>query len=401
MNSDSTPADAEPVLMITRSWGRDGGVGAHVQSAAAALAESGIDVHVLVARVDTDERFPGVTVCHRPQLMQRRSAPRERLGDYLDLVPHAIHFHQLEDPAFVSYLRRMAPVLISAHGYPGCTSGVYFFEPGNECTRAHGPGCVPNLLARGCAHTRYPRTLPRKYLQVSRGLASFRRADLAISYSAAVDRHLAANGLQRRTVIPFFPTVPVSGAPVAVSERRVLFAGRVDHTKGVDVLIEAISRIDAELVICGEGRHLAAMQRLAEQLGVAQRVRFAGWLSSEQLAQEIAATTLVAMPSLWPEPFGLVGLEALAAGRPVVASATGGIVDWLHEGVTGLGVAPGDASALARGLAALLDDPAQCRAMGRAGRELVAERFTKRRHVEGLRDAYRAARERWEREPRG
>jgi glycosyltransferase involved in cell wall biosynthesis len=401
MNSDSTPAGADSVLMITRSWGRDGGVGAHVQAAAAALAESGVEVHVLVARVDTDERFPGVTVCHRPQLMQRRSSPRERLGDYLDSEPLAIHFHQLEDPAFVSQLRRAGPVLISAHGYPGCTSGVYFFEPGHECTRAHGPGCVPNLIARGCAHTRYPRTLPRKYLQVSRGLASFRRADMAISYSTAVDRHLAANGLRRRAVIPFFPTVPVSPEGGAEHERRVLVAGRVDHTKGVGVLIEAIARLDAELVVCGDGRQEPAMRRLAEQLGVSGRVRFAGWLAPEQLAREITASAVVAMPSLWPEPFGLVGLEAMAAGRPVVASATGGIVDWLQEGVTGLGVPPGDAPALARALGALLDDPGRRRAMGEAGRELVAERFTKQRHVEGLRAAYRTARERWEREPRG
>jgi len=353
-------------------------------------------VHVLAARIDGEERFPGVTVCRLPRIGDRRASPQERLGAYVGARALAVHFHQLEDPGFVDHVRRSAPVLISAHGYPGCTSGVYFFEPGHECTRAHGPGCVPNLLARGCAHTRYPRTLPRKYLNVSRGLASFRRADRAISYSSAVDRHLAANGLQRRAVIPFFPTVPPSGPAAPAHERRVLVAGRVDHTKGMEVLIEAISRLDAELVVCGEGRHEAAMRRLAERLGVAERVRFAGWLAPERLAQEIAAAAIVAMPSLWPEPFGLVGLEAMAAARPVVASATGGILDWLQDGVTGLAVAPGDVQALAGALGELLADPARRRAMGEAGRALVATRFTRQRHVDGLLEAYATARGHWQ-----
>ncbi len=396
MNASHTSLESPAVMMITRSWGRDGGVGAHVQAAAAALAESGVEVHVLAGRLDSGESFPGVTVCHLPRLHERGAPLRERLGPYASARPGAIHFHQLEDPGFVSYLRRAAPVLISAHGYPGCTSGVYFFEPGHECSRAHGPGCIPNLIARGCAHTRYPRTLPRKYLMVSRGLASFRRADLAISYSAAVDRHLAANGLQRRSVIPFFPTMEPGDPGAAVHERRVLVAGRVDHTKGVGVLIEAISGLDAELVVCGDGRQEAALRQLAERLGVAGRVRFAGWLPPHQLAQEIAASAVVAMPSLWPEPFGLVGLEAMAAARPVVASATGGILDWLEDGVTGIGVPPGDPAALAAALGGLLDDPGRRRAMGEAGRELVARRFTKQRHVEGLLAAYAAAREHWQ-----
>ena len=53
--------------------------------------------------------------------------------------------------------------MISAHGYTACTSDVYYFQPGTECTRAHGPGCIPNLAFKGCAHTRDPRPLPDAY----------------------------------------------------------------------------------------------------------------------------------------------------------------------------------------------------------------------------------------------
>ena len=126
-----------------------------------------------------------------------------------------------------------------------------------------------------------------------------------------------------------------------------------------------------------------------------QRVAFAGWLSPEQLAHELAEASVVAIPSLWPEPFGLVGVEAFAAGRPVVASATGGIEDWLDHGRNGLCVPPGDVEALASALTELLADPARQQAMGEAGRISVSERFTEQRHVTALLEAYETAKQRW------
>jgi glycosyltransferase involved in cell wall biosynthesis len=381
--------------MVTTLWGRNGGVATHVQASASALARHGLDVHVLTARVSSNETFPGVTLHHRPELFDTGASAQDRFGEYLLAKPYVTHFHELEDARVVEAMRRNAPVVISAHGYPGCTSGVYFFAPGHECTRSHGPGCVPNLVARGCAHTRYPRTLPRKYLQVTRGLAAMRRADLAISYSSAVDRHLAANHLPRRAIVPCFPTMAPKSASEHAASRRILFAGRVEHTKGVDVLIHAACDVDGEFVICGEGRELETLRRLAQRLGVQDRVRFTGWLGGDELAGELADAAVVVMPSLWPEPFGLVGIEALASGRPVVASATGGIVDWLEDGVCGLLVAPGDARDLARALSEILADPERQRAMGNAGKKLVAERFSPERHVEALLNAYEAARSAW------
>lgn len=384
----------ESVLLVTPLWGRAGGVATHVKASATALAGRGIDVQVLTARVHSSEDVPGVTLHHQPQLLDRRIPLQARLGECMSARPAVIHIHQLDDLEMVKLMRESAPVAMSAHGYPGCTSGVHYFAPGHECTRAHGPGCIPNLIARGCAHTRYPKTLPLKYVNVTRGLAAFRQADLAVSYSSAVDRHLAANGLTRRAVVPCFPTMPVPAVPRAPARRRVVFAARLEHTKGLPVLIHAAREVDGEFVICGDGRQLEGMRRLAQHLGVADRVRFTGWLDPEDLAAELAGASVVVVPSLWPEPFGLVGIEALALGRPVIASATGGILDWLEDDV-GVGVTPGDAHELARALRELLSDPDRQRAMGTAGRRLVAERFSQERHLEALLDAYGAARSTW------
>lgn len=383
-------------LLITPRWTRDGGVGAHVQASAGALAAAGVRVGVLVARVEPDaDTASPVTVFACPELFDKTLAPERRLGEAAAFPAEVIHLHQVDDPRLVRDLRKRAPVLLSAHAYTACTAGVHYFRPGQECDRAHGPGCWTNLLARGCAHTRRPHVLPAAYGRARDGLTALREADLAVCYSSAVERHLLVNSVTRQALVPLFATVASHSDCPRSAHRRVLFAGRVVAPKGIAVLIQAMRELDGELVVCGTGWRLEAARRLSERLDLQERVRFAGWASPKQLAREIADAAVVALPSLWPEPFGLIGIEALAAGRPVVASAGGGVGDWLHDGVNGLAVPAGDAPALARALRLLLDDPGTRERMGRAGRSTVAARFTARHHVEGLAQAYARARANW------
>ncbi len=384
------------VLLVTPRWTRDGGVGAHVVASAAALARHGVEVHVLAARLELAEQIAGVTLHRSPELFNAHASPAARMGDARSLAPSVIHSHQFEDPEVLSSMQAFSPVVISVHGYSACASGVHYFRPGHECARAHGLGCIPNLLLRGCAHTRNPASLPASYARAGRSLQALRRADLVISYSSVVDGHLSAGGIAPRARVPLFPTVAPRPATPHAERRRVLFAGRVIAPKGVDVLIRAARSVQAEFVVCGDGRQIDAMRRLARRLGVAGRVRFAGWLSAEELAVELAEASVLVMPSRWPEPAGLVGIEAQAAGRPVVASATGGVGDWLTDGVNGLCVSPGDARELARALEELLGDPPRQAAMGAAGRQIVSARYTPERHVQALLDAYARARARWE-----
>jgi glycosyltransferase involved in cell wall biosynthesis len=386
------------VLLVTPVWARDGGVATHVAASAAALARAGLDVHVLVAREDPTAAPPdGVTVHASRALFRSELAPEQRIADALVSDHSIVHAHQFDDPDVLGYLRRGAPLVSSVHGFSACTSGVHYFRPGEECQRAHGPGCIPNLLLRNCAHTRDPRWLPDGYRRATTALATLRASDLAISYSTTIDRHLAINGVQRRAIVPLFSTIPVVPGMGHQRRRRVVFAGRLVRAKGVDVLIRAAREVEGEFVLCGDGRDRESMRKLAARLGVSERVRFAGWLAPEGLAHEIAEASVVAIPSRWPEPFGLVGIEAHAAGRPVVASATGGVGDWLSDGLNGLCVRAGDAHALAQALSELLADPDRQTAMGIAGQRSVAERFTERHHVAALLQAYDDARTTWER----
>jgi glycosyltransferase involved in cell wall biosynthesis len=160
--------------------------------------------------------------------------------------------------------------------------------------------------------------------------------------------------------------------------------------------VQAAREVDAEFLICGDGWQLPAIRRLVRRERIEQRVSFKGWLDPDGLAQEFADASLVVVPSLWPEPFGIVGIEAFAAGRPAVASDAGGIGDWLEHGVSGLLVAPGDARALAAALGELLEDPQRQQAMGAAGKAAVAARFSAEHHLTAVTEAYAAARARWQ-----
>jgi glycosyltransferase involved in cell wall biosynthesis len=382
--------------MITPRWTRDGGVATLAMASAAALTRRGVAVHVLAARAESEEPVPGVAVHLSPELLNRRIEPSARLQDGLAIEPAIIHLHQFEDSAAFAVLRRRAPVAVSVHGYSACTAGVHYFAPGQECTRAHGAGCIPNLLLRGCAHTRDPRGLPAAYRRASSSVQTLTQADLAISHSSVVDRHLATNGVTRRAVIPPFSTLEPASGSGHETRRRVVFAGRVVASKGVDVLIRAARSVDAEFVICGDGWQLESMRRLARRLGVGDRVRFTGWLEEAALAQQLADASVVVVPSLWPEPFGLVGIEAFSAGRPVIASDTGGVRDWLEDGVSGVCVPPGDERALARALEGMLASPERQRTMGAAGKRVAEARFTAELHVSALLSAYADARANWE-----
>lgn len=386
-----TPAGPRSVLLVTRRWTRDGGVSTHVQASAEILARHGIDVRVLCARVESDESIPGVTIYRSPELFDGDVPVAARIGEGLAFAPEIVHFHQVDLPELVQAARQRAATIVSAHVYTACSAGVYYFRPGHECTRGHGPGCIPNLALRGCAHLRDPRPLPARYRRAGRQLEALMSADLVVSYSSAVDRHLAANRLERRRMVPYTTTIAAQEGSGHETRRRVVYAGRVVREKGVDVLIRAAREIEAEFVICGDGMGLEAMRKLARRCHVERRVEFKGWLAPDELSREVANASVVAIPSLWPEPFGMVGIEALAAGRPVVASATGGIEDWLEDGVSGLCVKPGDVHALAQALNELLSDPERQHAMGMAGRRTVSERFSAGRHLDAILEAYQTA----------
>lgn len=161
----------------------------------------------------------------------------------------------------------------------------------------------------------------------------------------------------------------------------VLFVGRLVPYKGLDVLIRAMSHVEARLVLVGDGPLRRTLETLAREVGVASKVLFAGEVSDEDLVAWYHACDVFTLPSVTrAEAFGMVQVEAMACGKPVVSTDLPTGVPWVNRtGETGLVVPPGDVRALAAALARLAADPALRARLGEGGRRRVEQEFTAER----------------------
>jgi phosphatidylinositol alpha-1,6-mannosyltransferase len=198
-------------------------------------------------------------------------------------------------------------------------------------------------------------------------------------------------------------TIPMGVDPPAAADRTrvaeirhdrrrgqgpfLLFVGRLIIEKGIDDLLAAVSILapvlpDVTLGIVGAGQDRAELETLAEQYAIEDRVFFTGWLERDEVQAYMAAADALIGPSKraetgWREGLGLVFLEALAAGTPVIASASGGIPDIVRDGDTGLLVAEAAPDQIADAVRRLREDPRLVDRLVAAGQALVAERYTR------------------------
>jgi glycosyltransferase involved in cell wall biosynthesis len=179
----------------------------------------------------------------------------------------------------------------------------------------------------------------------------------------------------------------------------ILFVGNLEPRKQVDVLLRATARLkenlpELQLLVVGSGEsagvqdQTARLLRLTHELGLEPTVRFMGRLSETALLDAYAAADVFALPSS-SEAQGIVALEAMACGLTVVASAVGGLLGTIEDGVTGFLVPIGDVEALAQKLREVLASPDLRRSVGIAARRAVEQQFTWAQAAESTLDVYR------------
>ena len=268
-----------------------------------------------------------------------------------------------------------------------CPASISWFRNSREsCALPVGPWCVWNAYTKHC-NARHPVNNLRNVASVVKTRRQTRTIQGVIVASEYMRQRFISGGVDEALlhVVPYHVRIPDLAplSPVA-SNKRVLYFGRVNEMKGVDVLIDAVALLppDVTLHVAGEGAMIPALKEQAQKLGLGpERITFDGYLpDAEAVARAFADSIVVAVPSLWPEPFGIVGLEALARGKPVIASNVGGIPEWLADGEYGYLVPPNDPAALARRIADMVESPAKAAEMGMSGREYVRETFTWENH---------------------
>lgn len=354
-----------------------GGQNVHVGELSAALARLGHDVTVYTRRTDPTsadriEHDRGYTIVHVPA-----GPARSVLKD--ELYPHMGEFSQ----RLAETWQIDPPDLAHAHFW---MSGLASVLAG----RIADVPVVQTYHALGTVKRRFQRsadTSPTERIGIERMIS--RHTAQVIATSTDELRELVRMGVRRNriSVIPCGVDVaefrPDGPAAPRSAPHRLLAVGRLVPRKGYDLAIKALPGLpDTELVIAGgppderlgadtEARRLVA---LAGRLGVAARVRLVGQVARADMpALFRSADAVVCTP--WYEPFGIVPVEAMACGVPVVVTPVGGLTDTVVDGVTGLHVPP-DPNRLCRALHELLASPYRRGSLGAAGRDRARSRYT-------------------------
>jgi glycosyltransferase involved in cell wall biosynthesis len=356
-----------------------GGQNVHVANLARSLARSGHEVTVytrrddvrLPAQVPLDSRVTVVHVTAGPAT----PLPKDELLQYMGVMAQNMR----------ADLQRRRPHIIHAHFW---MSGVAAMG----LARSLRLPTAITFHALGSVKRRQQGdrdTSPPERIAVERALV--RAADRILATSNEEIFELVRLGAKRPAIalVPcgvdtaqFRPDGPVAVRDSALSF-RVVVVSRLVERKGIGNVIAALARVpDTELVIAGgpERRRLQGdpeagrLAALATEHGVRDRVTFLGRIERTDVPALLRSADVVACTP-WYEPFGMVALEAMACGVPVVATAVGGLVDSVLDGVTGALVPPRDVDRLADELRTLLEDPARRARLGRAGVQRARSRY--------------------------
>jgi glycosyltransferase involved in cell wall biosynthesis len=364
---------ASPLAVI---GGADsGGQNVHVAELARALGERGHHVTVYTRRdnpelPDRVRAGPGVTVEHvaagPPTIL-----PKDALLPYMTEFGDHLAERWLVEPPDVAHAHFWMSGLAAQRGARG--TGIPVLQT------FHALGVVKHR------HQGASDPSPPSRLRLEAALA--RDAALIVATCSDEVSELTALGVPaaRIAVVPcgvdlsrFTPSGPRAARD---GRHRILSLGRLVERKGVETTVRALPDVpDAELVIAGGGDAIAATELarltvVAQSCGVRDRVRFAGQIPRCDVPALLrSADVVVSVP--WYEPFGMVPLEAMACGVPVIASAVGGHLDTVSDGRTGALIPPRDPVALAQRLRELLADPARLSAIGSAAAARARSRYS-------------------------
>jgi glycosyltransferase involved in cell wall biosynthesis len=384
------------ILVAAERLGRTGGMERYLNVVLPALVERGATVRVVARRIDA---VPAGIEAEQLDWSDEHERPSGAAGAAAVHVvdtfkPDVTVAHNVMDGCVVAAMRVAPRFVYHVHDHrPFCPNGDRVFPRSSRiCTERLGRACAVHSLTDGCVYGPRRRTLSLIHRR-ERLRDAIATADAVVVASRYVAERTEQNAVPRERIVeiplplPNDAYVPVVAPP---SSRAIVFAGRIVPQKGLAVLVRAVGRIAPArrppIVAFGDGPALEAARAEAASLGVQLDAR--GIAPAETVRTAIDGGALVALPSLWAEPFGYVGIEAFARGRPVVAFDVGGVRAWLDDGTNGVAVRAGDEAALGDALDALLHDEARRTTLAQRART-DAERYRVAPITEALLGAYR------------
>ncbi len=339
-----------------------GGAETHVRDLSTVLRERGHIVTTLASdEGPTQERFADLSFRQLPakglkkigSTLYNADARRQLRSALATFRPDVVLLHTLQQvtPAPLFELKGVPTVLL-VHGPEIYTKSLLNWSLLASDYRLPQRRRMLDLTPGGLVHYAFYRLVCRPVYR-----AGFHNVNEVVAYSAYMQDLLRGEGLPASYIplgVQLFQPQPLPPGPPVV-----LFVGRLEAEKGVFNLLSAYKDLlsalpSARLVFAGNGKDRERLMAEANELQ--PPVKFLGHVSRDQLPAVYAGSTIVVMPSVFVEAFGKVGPEALSSGRPVIASDSGGVREWLKPGKNGLLVGPGDVAQLTAAMLSLLRD---------------------------------------------
>ena len=312
--------------------------------------------------------------------------------------PDIIHIHDLNNPFILEFAGRHYPTVKTTLNADAYCGGIdkYLYTSRKECHYRLGFGCLAVAYYEGCM-SRHPRrsleiiSIKKKALRATNSISQL------IVPSNSSKQIMIQNRVPERliSVIPLFADLAnevITPYPKNTSP-LILFIGRLRPYKGVSYLIQALKNISADYnaVIVGDGDERNALENLCRRLGVDSKIHVTGNVPHEKVSDYLNQCACLVVPSIYPDSFPTVGLEAMSRARPVIGFDIGGIPEWLDDKKTGFLVKTQNTEALAEKINYLLEHPSEAEAMGLEGRRQYELKFTKEVHFELISKVYQNA----------
>jgi glycosyltransferase involved in cell wall biosynthesis len=385
------------LLFVHDRFGSFGGAESNIAAVAQAFREKGHHTAILhgPGAAHGEERWRQIFEQRYPLVAGRTCESIQ--AALWNFEPDVLYVHKMSDIAVLQMLAGCGvPTVRMMHDHDVYCMRSYKYDwlTRKICTRPTSLYCV--FRCGACLVRNRSGGWPLRWV-------SYRKKRIEIALNREFDRLIIASEYMRQELlrngfdpkrIEMHPPVPRGAedrtASSFSSRNLIIYSGQIIRGKGVDVLLRALREVTLpfECIILGEGNHRPQCEQLARELGLENRVRFAGFVPQEELRRFFAEATLAVMSSVWPEPFGASGLEAMRHGLPVVAFDAGAIREWLIDGCNGFLVPWMDTTKFAQRIDQLLADKSLARRLGDTARAAVNEQYEFSKYIDHLEDLF-------------
>jgi len=375
------------ILFVNEKCGYFGGVEQNIADTVEGLNSRGHNCYLAYGEISARDLEQYKALFEKTYLCQEIGATTQETGTQTlegilgQVSPDVIYLHKIPELKSCMHLLPKIRTVRMVHDHDLCCPRrhKYFMTNGRVCHHKLDWRCWLD----GAFIARDPSSRSGfAFVSIRRKLKEMRRnyhLDALLVGSRFMRDELLQNGFPEEKVLVLPPVIHMENqtpSPVP-DDPKILYVGQLIRGKGVDLLLQAFKGLicDFRATIVGTGNAESKLKALCNELGLDNRVNFLGWVRNEDLGHFYSKAKVVVVPSRWPEPFGMIGLEAMHHGRPVVAFDVGGIPDWLDHMETGILVPEQDVGAFGKALQKILGENRLAARLGQNGLRRVRDHY--------------------------